>query len=306
MLVFPQTRAGCGRLITGVENWTYDLVSNFKPVQSREFSVVLGKMLKLVGLISVFLLAKVKSNASDLELLCPRGWVALGVANYSCSYYSKSLEDFADERDNCAFCLTCRRHSTPTNGFGNVEICLILEPIVALRIDLLRAHLFEFKTGYKVPDTPDLYCSVLLTKHSSKLEVEKSAIKACYQQLLGAEGDTAELICPKSFFLVSSMIRSYYIGTTQHKSLCINCQSYSLTDAVPLRITMCHPSALENSITYYYADSPLEKCQSNLEGGMEIFCGVKLTSLECISCQNGKDLAVSIFEIITAFFEPTL
>ena len=268
-------------------------------------------MLKLVGLISVLLLSKVKSNASDLELLCPRGWVALGVAQYSCTDLSMTWNRFADKIGNCAFCLTCRRHSTPTNGFGNVEICLILEPIVALRMDLLRAHLFEFKTGYKVPDTPDLYCSVLLTKHSSKLEVEKSAIKACNQQLLGAEGDTAELVCPKSFFLVSSMIRSYYIGTIQHKSLCINCQSYSLTDAIPLRITMCHPSALEYSITYYYAYSPLEKCRNNLQDGIEVFCGVKLSTFEgdkftnCVSCQNGKDqqaVPVSSFEIITSFF----
>ena len=143
------------------------------------------------------------------------------------------------------------------------------------------------------------------------LEVEKSAIKACNQQLLGAEGDTAELVCPKSFFLVSSMIRSYYIGTTQHNSLCIKCQSYSLTDAIPLRITMCHPSALEYSITYYYAYSPLEKCRNNLQDGIEVFCGVKLSTFEgdkftnCVSCQNGKDqqaVPVSSFEIITSFF----
>ena len=94
-------------------------------------------MYLLVNLIGALLWSKVECEASDLELVCPQGWIANDVAEYSCIFHSETGSKLPGS-DGFSVCLTCHWSSTPADRFGNVEVCVITGPSVALRMNSMK------------------------------------------------------------------------------------------------------------------------------------------------------------------------
>ena len=266
-------------------------------------------MYLLVNLIGALLWSKVECEASDLELVCPQGWIANDVAEYSCIFHSETGSKLPGS-DDCSVCLTCHWSSTPADRFGNVEVCVITGPLVALRMNSMKSVQFFSKADVHQrlngQLTQEQYCGIVLPIISPKPKNDRVAPKPCYFPEKDLGSTTADLICPQFFLLASYFKRT----SNAYESWCINCQSYFMSNDIPVRITMCHARYDLNPVTNSYPEERFQDCKSSQnvpQDDAQIFCGIKLEAdhdgqfSSCIICQNEIDqklLPVSCLFII--------
>ena len=239
---------------------------------------------------------KVEISAQELELICPQGWIAFNVAKYSCGYLSTSQQWWTDYGADCLLCLTCQRSSTSANGQEKIEQCWITLPTVAFHMDLMKPHQFQAQ-NWNFPEITELIQQKQLCGISAlySQKLDKVVTKACDQQQKDKGSETTDLICPRSFFLVS---RFKVKNADQEKSLCIHCQSYKTFNIVPARIFMCYTGITRKMAVNKFHPSPMEDCKNTpttFQVGTQIFCGMKIRPLdyenfsECVLCQSEKD-----------------
>ena len=250
-------------------------------------------MFQFAALMGAFFLTNVRVYGFDLELTCPQGWVASDFVDYDCKFYylsTKEVMKWSKLTENCASCLICRENSTFSKEVGIVEICFISKPSIAQQINSQTKQEFTRKNAHSVVSTDILHqkisCGIMLRHNRSNPSYGSVDPKPCDRQQAG--GKTSFLLCPNSFFLLSHFIRSYTIGDTEKESSCFNCQSYFLSNASPLRVTLCYPHVPSNSVVYTYKNRRLSECRNIQKNGTLIYCGVKFETHECIPCQNGN------------------
>ena len=252
-----------------------------------------------------FLWSKVESSAEELELMCPRGWIAFDVVKYTCGYLSISHNGWVYLEGDCLLCLTCQRSSGSANALEKMELCLITSPLVAFNMDLMKPHQFQAQ-NWNFPEITELIQQKQLCGISAlySQKLDKVVTKACDQQQKDKGSETTDLICPRLFFLVS---RFKVKNADQEKSLCIHCQSYKTFNIVPARIFMCYPSITRKMAINKFHPSLMEDCKNTpttFQVGTQIFCGMKIRPLdnenfsECVLCQSEKaqHRAVSTFK----------
>ena len=250
---------------------------------------------------------KVEVSIQELELICPHGWLAFDVQEYSCRYYSTSQNGWTDLKAECLLCLYCQRSSTSANGQEKMELCLITSPLVSYYLDVMKPHQF-LPQNRNLPEITELIKQKQLCGISAlySQKLDKVVTKACDQQQKDKGSETTDLICPRSFFLVS---RFKVKNADQEKSLCIHCQSYKTFNIVPARIFLCYTGITRKMAVNKFHPSPMEDCKNTpttFQVGTQIFCGMKIRPLdyenfsECVLCQSEKDLhrAASSFNYV--------
>ena len=236
-------------------------------------------MIKFVIASVLLLQTKVEGQelGPEIDLLCPEGWLASGLFHLT--------ENTSAGVKNVSTCLTCRSNPLVSHRFAFIDICLSAPLFNTKRGSLsLTSSQCKDKACNYLNQKP--FCGVLLKTFDSKIRQE---FKVCedYGLKSNHEGQSVELICPRSFSFTSVLRMKTQSQPSAMSSICILCESKS---SKQLHISMCSSLTIlgEGSLQVDYFKMPEceheptknNGCRPGLVPpiGKGLNCGTKLLS----------------------------
>ena len=247
---------------------------------------IIARMIKFVIASVLLLQTKVEGQelGPEIDLLCPEGWLASGLFHLT--------ENTSAGVKNVSTCLTCRSNPLVSHRFAFIDICLSAPLFNTKRGSLsLTSSQCKDKACNDLNQKP--YCGVRLKTFDSKIRHE---FKVCedYGLKSNHEGQSVELICPRSFNF-TSVLRIKYPSAMS--SICILCESKS---SKQLHITMCSSLAILGEGSFLVDFFKMPECENRSTDnnscrpgsvppiGKGLNCGTKL-----LSSTDGRSVNVS-------------